>query len=863
MKIKKRLMSLRAVFVLVSAIIIVTVLTSVTVYSAIVQSKNTVDSVKAEIEYIAESNGEQLMAEMELAMDSSRTLAQMFENQSPSSNPLTRETVVNILKKVISSNPSFFGISTGWEPDAFDGKDLENAGVFPSDESGRFIPYWYRNDKGLPELINLVDYETPGVGAYYLLPKETLQEVVIEPYLYPINGVDVPLTSLMVPIKNNGKFVGVVGVDFKLDVFQQKVDSFDYFDGAAKMFVLSNDGLVVGATGKPELIGKPITDAFPGEDDTVLLANSQKGEVTVEEESGNLKVTVPFYVGNSPDPWAVLITVPMVNVLESSIATVWRTIFISLGLLLVAIIVIWIVTGSVTRPLSVIEKAAKVIEKGELRWDIPKKDEKIVYGTFSEISSLATSLDNSTKNMIEKVVWYEGILDSIPFPLSVTDLDMNWTFINKPTEGLLGITRAQAKGTQCKNWKAGICDTLDCGIARLRNGFAQTLFDQFGQNFKVDTSYLVDSNGEKTGHVEVVSVITNLVAASRYEKQAVDKLSYYLEQMADGKLGFDIEALPDSDENTKDVKNNFMTIMDNLGQARQMLRTMITNVIENSRNVSQSSIELSMASEQAGQATSQIATTMQQVAKGVTQQSEATARVTNMVENEVNAINDLVEGTKKQGLAVRKAGEVTNLITSSGGISDKVLESSKKVEEMGERSNKIGAIVETIDDIASQTNLLALNAAIEAARAGEQGKGFAVVADEVRKLAERSSVATKEIGSLINEIQKTVQEAVVVSTSAAQEINIASVDLMESIEAVANVVKENEIITDKLAESSNEVMKAIENIAAVSEESSAAVEEVSASTEEMTAQVEEVNASAQSLSEMAEVLRASTERFSI
>jgi len=234
-------------------------------------------------------------------------------------------------------------------------------------------------------------------------------------------------------------------------------------------------------------------------------------------------------------------------------------------------------------------------------------------------------------------------------------------------------------------------------------------------------------------------------------------------------------------------------------------------------------------------------------------------------------------------------------------IKSKVGASAAKVQEMGQRSSEIGAIVETIEDIASQTNLLALNAAIEAARAGEHGKGFAVVADEVRKLAERSSQATKEIGGLIAGIQTTVAEAVkamdegsrevelgVVSAnkagtalseilsaaqavndqaelagSAAEQMSIASSELVSAVDSVSAVVEENTAATEEMSANSTEVTQAIESIASVSEENSAAIEEVSASTEEMTAQVEEVTASAQSLAELAENLQNVINRFKL
>ncbi len=380
---------------------------------------------------------------------------------------------------------------------------------------------------------------------------------------------------------------------------------------------------------------------------------------------------------------------------------------------------------------------------------------------------------------------------------------------------------------------------------------------------------------------------------------------------------------------------------DSLGNAFSEMLTNLTTLIGQVRgvadNVSTASEQLSKASEQAGQATQQIASTSQQVARGAGEQSTSLQQTTEGMEQLARAVDQIAQGSQEQSKGVERTVAAVNQVSTSvsqvaenasaaaegsqnaaeaaqkgatmaqqtvegmGKIKSAMDIASSRVTELGERSDEIGKIVATIDDIAAQTNLLALNAAIEAARAGEQGRGFAVVADEVRRLAERSSGATKEIADLISGIQQGVTEAVkamedgtsevdggyklatdageslneileTVSSvgkqveqiaGAAQELSGLSAEMVTLTDGVSSVVEENTAATEEMSASSAEVSKSIESVAGVSQQNSAATQQVSASAEEMSAQVEEVVASSQSLAEMSAELQKNVAQFKL
>ncbi|MCL2350574.1 MAG: methyl-accepting chemotaxis protein, partial [Defluviitaleaceae bacterium] len=206
-----------------------------------------------------------------------------------------------------------------------------------------------------------------------------------------------------------------------------------------------------------------------------------------------------------------------------------------------------------------------------------------------EVVTDISGLTEQTKKFEAQSHWYKSILDAVPFPISVTDKNLNWTFINAATEGALGKTLEQVKGQQCSSWGAGICNTEDCGVKRLRSGFNSSAFSQGGMDFSVNVASLKGIDGSEIGHVEIVQDVTKLNETGKMLRGVLDSLSSTSE-----KLSIDSANFATNNQMLAQGTTEQMASMMSLGESVEA----ISNLIENSSKNMQDATALSLQAQQ-------------------------------------------------------------------------------------------------------------------------------------------------------------------------------------------------------------------------------------------------------------------------
>ncbi|MBW7886963.1 MAG: methyl-accepting chemotaxis protein [Bacteroidetes bacterium] len=267
------------------------------------------------------------------------------------------------------------------------------------------------------------------------------------------------------------------------------------------------------------------------------------------------------------------------------------------------------------------------------------------------------------------------------------------------------------------------------------------------------------------------------------------------------------------------------------------LRTLIKQVQESSEKVTVATYEISGAAEQMAAGAQEQTSQTEEIAGAINEMAK------NISENSQNALSSAEIAKKAKSVAESGGTAVNNTITGMKRIAEVVHESTATVQTLGASSDQIGEIISVIDDIADQTNLLALNAAIEAARAGEHGRGFAVVADEVRKLAERTTKATKEISTMITTIQNDTCNAVHSMSSGTKEVENGIFLAEKAGDALTEIVdvsqKTTEMVvtiassSEEQASTADHIAKNIEAISTVAHQSAGTIQQIAGAAEQL------------------------------
>jgi methyl-accepting chemotaxis protein len=400
-----------------------------------------------------------------------RTLAKAIEALRIA-GVVDRKAYDEVFRQTLDSSPSLLDTWTIWEPNALDGRDKQFVNKPGSDATGRYLPVFTRAVTGKLEVFPNLDYDKPGPGDYYLVPKQTDKEYFTEPTMYSYTGKkedEVLLATYCVPIHLNGKFVGVVGIDIGLQSLADLVKTIKIGE-TGYVIITTNSGVWVTHP-KPELVGKPVGDDTPQFKDALLSAIRGGSEYQLIKP--NLSTGVPSLLNYAPigfgvwdKPWSLAAVAPLSQVLALQNTIVTLSSLVGLLLFLAIALAVLFVVNRVTQPVRTVAAILKTIADGE--GDLTRR---LGLSRNDEVGDLARNYDAFVEKlsaMVRIIQGASGQMQSVGSDLSAS-LSETAASLHQITANIRSATNHIVQQAEIATDTSGAVQTISGHVETLQN----------------------------------------------------------------------------------------------------------------------------------------------------------------------------------------------------------------------------------------------------------------------------------------------------------------------------------------------------------------------------------------------------------
>ena len=620
----------------------------------------------------------QIQVQFQVALDAARTMADVFTvSKSGNGNLEVERAQLNaILLKVLKSNPNFNGTYSCWEPNAIDGRDdMFRTGEDGNNSvTGRFTPYWTRDQNGNIAVQPLVEYDTMdkhpnGVlkGGWYIVPRQEHKESVLAPLPYIVQGKQVWLATLSVPILVGDKFYGVAGTDYNLNFVQQLSERVDkeLYEGKGEITIISDMGLIVANSEKPELIGKHLKNLISQDwQEYVDNVKAGKSVATLDEKDNVFEILSTIELGRTGKPWSLMIRISQETVLADANALYGHLadgarrssimqVVVGLVIAVVAILLLWYAAGGIVRPIRDTVDMLQDIAEGEgdltKRLDIKAKDE------IGELAHWFNLFMESLQQLIRQIVSDAGSLNTSSGDLSAIAVKM--------TDG------AESMATRSKAVTSGA--------------------EEVSSNMMT----LASSSEEAASNVNMVAAATEEMTSTISEIARKSENSRTISESAVSKAGDVSEKLGRLGEGAQEISKVTEVISD----ISEQINLLALNA----------TIEAARAGE-AGKGFTVVASEIKELAK---QTAEATESVKVQIGNVQGATDETVSEVGQILDIIKEVSEIVSSIsqevesqaTVTQEISQNISQTSEGIQNVNENVNRssdlIGSISEEIGEV--------------------------------------------------------------------------------------------------------------------------------------------------------------------